>query len=367
MEYFQTHLIMTKSGNQTETGKAFEYACAYVLLKKYSDRTKVCLIESPQVKTAKMAFEKLPFEEQTNYFKGAEAAVKIIDRLEPKLSAASTPMSICLQTDSMGIVGDVRDVLCIRGSEWEIGLSCKHNHEAIKHCRLSDTIDFGRDWFGKSCSQEYFDDVRKVFTPLRNIRDESKKNGNPALWNIKENKEDECYIPVLQAFMKELKRLDAQFPGEIPALMVRYLIGTNDFYKVIMNEKRRFTQIESVNINGTLNQSDGKRRALIEVPIMKLPSKFYEIGFKEGSKNTIVVVCDKGWNVSMRIHNASSKIEPSLKFDVQLIAMPSSILTQIEPWADDNSRYVHEYSLLTGMAAEKEFTYNVNKQNNEEK
>ena len=65
---------------------------------------------------------------------------------------------------------------------------------------------------------------------------------------------------------------------------------------------------------------------------MILPTKFYEIDFKEGQNNTIVVVCDQGWNISMRIHNASSKIEPSLKFDVQLMAMPSSILTQIEPW-----------------------------------
>ena len=41
----------------------------------------------------------------------------------------------------------------------------------------------------------------------------------------------------------------------------------------------------------------------------------------------------------MRIHNASSKIEPSLKFDVQLMAMPSSILTQIEPWDSTTLEY----------------------------
>lgn len=99
-----------------------------------------------------------------------------------------------------------------------------------------------------------------------------------------------------------------------------------------MNERRRFTQIESMNVNGTLSQRAGKKRALVDAPVMKLPTKFYEIGFKDGFKNTIVVVCDEGWNVSMRIHNASSRVEPSLKFDVRLLAMPSSILTQIEPW-----------------------------------
>lgn len=196
-----------------------------------------------------------------------------------------------------------------------------------------------------------------MFTPLRKIRDESKACGNPALWNIIADKEENCYVPVLEAFMKELRRLDSQYPGEIPALLIRYLIGTNDFYKVIMNEQRRFTQIESVNINGTLNQTDGRRRALIDVPLMKLPSKFYEIGFKPGSRNTIVVVCDQGWNVSMRIHNASSKIEPSLKFDVQLIAMPSSILTQIEPWSEHGTIYEYDFSSSVGMVAEDSVPY----------
>lgn len=334
MGYFQAQYKMAKSGNQTETGKAFEFACAYVLYKKYNDYTEVLLVDSPQMATARNAFLGLSEDEKKKYIQGAEAAVRIIDRLEPQLAKASSSMDICLQTDSKGIAGDVRDVLCIRGTDWEIGMSCKHNHEAVKHSRLSDTINFGKDWFGKSCSDNYFNEVCAVFTPLRKIRDESKANGNPALWSTINDKEEECYVPVLEAFMKELKRLDNEFPNEIPALLIRYLIGTNDFYKVIMNEKRSYTQIESININGSLNQSDGKKKAIVDVPLMKLPTKFYEIGFKDSSKNTIVVVCDQGWNVSMRIHNASSKIEPSLKFDVQLIAMPSSILTQIEPWQD---------------------------------
>ena len=41
---------------------------------------------------------------------------------------------------------------------------------------------------------------------------------------------------------------------------------------------------------------------------------------------------EKGEEFNPSIHNASSKIEPSLKFDVQLMAMPSSVLRQIEPW-----------------------------------
>lgn len=322
---------MPGSGNQTELGKAFEYACAFTIFNKYKDSHNVVIEQSPQVETAQRFFEYMNAMEQDKYVKGAKAALKIIERLEPMMTENKDDFVISLQTDSKGQQGDVRDVL-LTINKWEIGLSCKHNHEAVKHSRLSDTIDFGKDWFGKSCSNEYFDAVRSVFLPLRKLRDESKATGEPAKWEDIPDKEESCYVPVLKAFIQELRRLDKEYPGEIPALLVRYLIGDKDFYKVIMNDKRQYTQIESININGTLNQPNGKKQALINVPVMKMPTKFYEVDFKEGQKNTIVVVCDQGWNFSMRIHNASSKVEPSLKFDVQLIAMPSSILTQIEPW-----------------------------------
>lgn len=325
---------MAKSGNQTTTGKAFEYACMCALLDKYGEKVDVVIEESPQMRTAQRCFAYLTALEKARYKKGADAAVKIINRLEPNLADDSSKLILQMQTDSKGIAGDVRDVVCLRDGKWEIGISCKHNHDAVKHSRLSDTIDFGKEWFGKECSSEYFTRVKKVFTPLRNRRDESIKEGKEALWNEISNKEVDCYIPVLEAFMDELRRLDKEYPKEIPARLIKYLIGTRDFYKVIMNDKRQYTQIESINITGTLNKPLGKKKALVDVPLMKLPTKFYEIGFKSGSNNTIVVVCDEGWNVSMRIHNASSKIEPSLKFDVQLMAMPSTILTQIEPWEE---------------------------------
>ncbi len=322
---------MPNSGKQTELGKAFEYACAFAIFEKYKDGKSVIVERSPQVDTAKRFFDYLTALEREKYIKSAEAAIRIIQRLEPMMDNMSVDFKICLQTDSKGQQGDVRDVL-MSIDKWEIGLSCKHNHEAVKHSRLSDTIDFGKEWFGKACSQEYFDAVRKIFLPLRKIRDNTKASGTPAKWEDIPEKEENCYVPVLEAFMKELKRLDKEYPREIPSLLVRYLIGDKDFYKVIMNDKRQYTQIEAININGTLNQPNGKKQALINVPILKMPTKFYEIDFKEGQRNTIVVVCDQGWNFSMRIHNASSKVEPSLKFDVQLLAMPSSILTQIEPW-----------------------------------
>lgn len=41
---------------------------------------------------------------------------------------------------------------------------------------------------------------------------------------------------------------------------------------------------------------------------------------------------DNGWQISFRIHNASSKVEPSLKFDVELIGQPTGLFIIDMPW-----------------------------------
>ena len=319
---------------QTENGKAFEYACALAIFNRYKDKQPVLFQESPQIKTAKKFYDLATEKERKNYNLAAMAAIRIIERFEPKLkdNDGDVPLILALQTDSQGEQGDVRDVLCIRKKDgWQIGLSCKHNHHAVKHSRLSATIDFGEEWFGKHCSKTYFDEVVPIFNELRQMRDESNKT---KLWKDIDNKSEKYYVPILQAFMKELKTLNKQYPREIPELLIRYLIGRYDFYKVITNDSGRFTRVEIVNIAGTLNRPSKNRKPEVKVPLLKMPTEFYHIGFKENSTNTIIVVCDNGWNVSMRLHNASSKVEPSLKFDVNLIALPNSVYPINESWDD---------------------------------
>jgi hypothetical protein len=73
-------------------------------------------------------------------------------------------------------------------------------------------------------------------------------------------------------------------------------------------------------MHGTLNEG-GK-----EVPVLYLPTQMVDLRFKAGSSNTVEMYLNSGWQLSFRIHNASTKVEPSLKFDVQFIGMPDSIL-----------------------------------------
>lgn len=325
------------SGIQTQNGKAFEYACVIALYEKLKNGQKVTIEESTQIVTARKLYDDVSEDMKHSLDAAANAAVRVIERLEPQLwnACGNEPLYLSLQPDAAGMKGDVRDVLCIRKQNgWEIGLSCKHNHHAVKHSRLSDTIDFGKEWLGIPCSKEYFDRVVPLFSELREIRDTSKKEGSPALWNSVAQKAEKYYIPVLQAFMDELNQIDRENPKCVPELLVHYLLGKNDFYKVITDDKNRTTRVEAVNIMGTLNQIAGDEKSIAKIPVLKMPAQFYHIDFKPGSNNTIEVVCDEGWQISMRLHNASSKVEPSLKFDVNLISLPSSAYTQVEPWAN---------------------------------
>ena len=322
------------SGIQTANGKAFEYACVEAIYKSLKDSENVEIESSPQLITAKSLYEEADEKLKNDLDKAASAAVRVVKQLEPQLwnPNGNEPLFLTIQPDSAGIKGDVRDVVCLRKQNgWEIGFSCKHNHHAVKHSRLSDTIDFGKEWLGIPCSEEYFDTVVPIFTELRKLRDDSKEAGKPMLWEDLDNKAEKYYKPILEAFMKELNNIYEEHK-ETPAGLIRYLLGRNDFYKVITNDKSRITRVEAINIAGTLNSSSGEEKSITKVPLLKMPSKFYHIGFKPNSDNTVEVVCDEGWQISMRIHNASSKVEPSLKFDVQLISFPSSVYAQVEPW-----------------------------------
>jgi hypothetical protein len=58
---------------------------------------------------------------------------------------------------------------------------------------------------------------------------------------------------------------------------------------------------------------------------INLPDKIISIDFKQDSKTTLIVKLNNNWALSFRIHNASSRIEPSLKFDINLLKAPSSL------------------------------------------
>lgn len=314
---------------QTQKGKSFEYVCLKSIYDALVNNQEVIIEENNAFEVAKDFYNTLDAKTRDKMVLGASAAVRIILQVEPQLENPfiNKPLYLSIQEDSEGIAGDVRDVLCIRRqNDWEIGLSCKHNHMAVKHSRLSDVNDFGQSWFGIPCSQQYFDDIITIFAELREMR------AHGVYWRDIRNKEERYYAPIIQAFINEVRRLDESNPQIIPERLLKYLLGNHDFYKVITIDSKKVTQVQCFNIYGTLNRNAGKIHSLINVPRLILPTRIFDISFKPNSKNTVIITLDNGWTVSLRIHNAKSLVEPSLKFDVQLIGVPPALISHFQAW-----------------------------------
>ncbi len=307
-----------KSNNQ---GRAYEYAWCLALEQKLSVFKKVIVDKQNGFNACYRAYESLEKSLQERYLESAKQGVLLLLDCEPLLSevigSSQNEITLSLQKDKLGEIGDVRDIL-IYFDRFYIGLSIKHNHDAVKHSRLSKDLDFGEKWLGVGVSQNYKDTIKPLFEKLEN----AKKEG--MLWRDFPNKEQEIYAPLLQAFKKEVLRIDKNKKNKVPQKMVEYLLGKYDFYKAILLEREQKTKLETYHFNNTLNRSVKNKPKRI-IPLSKLPTRMIYFDFKPKSFNTLELVLDEGWSFSLRIHNASSRVEPSLKFDIKLLSKPVSV------------------------------------------
>ncbi|UOS08231.1 HaeIII family restriction endonuclease [Helicobacter pylori] len=307
-----------KSNNQ---GRAYEYAWCLALEQKLSVFKKVIVDKQNGFNACYRAYESLEKSLQERYLESAKQGVLLLLDCEPLLSevigSSQNEITLSLQKDKLGEIGDVRDIL-IYFDRFCIGLSIKHNHDAVKHSRLSKDLDFGEKWLGVGVSQNYKDTIKPLFEKLEN----AKKEG--MLWRDFPNKEQEIYAPLLQAFKKEVLRIDGNKKNKVPQKMVEYLLGKYDFYKAILLEREQKTKLEAYHFNNTLNRSMKNKPKRI-IPLSKLPTRIIYFDFKPKSFNTLELVLDEGWSFSLRIHNASSRVEPSLKFDIKLLSKPESV------------------------------------------
>ncbi|GAA6969723.1 hypothetical protein AOH369_10420 [Helicobacter pylori] len=311
-----------KSNNQ---GRAYEYAWCLALEQKLSVFKKVIVDKQNGFNACYRAYESLEKSLQDRYLESAKQGVLLLLDCEPLLSEVigswQNEITLSLQKDKLGEIGDIRDIL-IYFDRFCIGLSIKHNHDAVKHSRLSKDLDFGEKWLGVRVSQNYKDTIKPLFERLEN----AKKEG--MLWRDFPNKEQEIYAPLLQAFKKEVLRIDEDKKNKVPQKMVEYLLGKYDFYKAILLEREQKTKLEAYHFNNTLNRSVKNKPKRI-IPLSKLPTRMIYFDFKPKSFNTLELVLNEGWSFSLRIHNASSRVEPSLKFDIKLLSKPESVVVFI--------------------------------------
>lgn len=299
---------MTKaiSTSQVDNGKAFEYAIAQALSKELD----IPVAESPAYANTKSSYERVAAQLQERFPMAASLAIHHILEKESKNLSSMQPQAVWVAGDSLGQKGDVRDVV-IKCKEAEIGISCKTNHDAFKHSRLSGKADFVKTWGldPVGCSPEYWAAVKPVFAELTQIR---KDSGAKALWSDQKEVPERFYWKVLDAFEAEILRLtaaDAPRASEVSKNLISYIIGNHDFYKVISRPDQ--VEIQGFNLNGTLAVSK-----------TRYPEHVIGIDRLNGGQYSKTVRFNRGFTFNFRIHSASSRVESSLKFDVKAISLP---------------------------------------------
>lgn len=319
--------MSNKSNNQ---GRAYEYSWMNTLYNALCKIRKTRIIDNSSLHANEKAWMCMDDETRKVLSISAEAAINTVFEMEPMMSENDNDeLTLEFQKDNAGVKGDVRDIVIRRDDiGWEIGLSIKHNHDAVKHSRLSYRLDFGKEWFDIPCSDIYWNSVSPIFDVLKNEKSNGKK------WSELTEKDKTVYVPLLKAFMAEVNRAYS-IDRNMPRKMVEYLIGIEDYYKIISYDKKRLTLIHTFNMHNTLNKPSKIKISAITVPLVELPTRLIALDFKPGSRNTLEMFLDNGWQLSFRIHNASTKVEPSLKFDVQFIGMPTSVLNLECRWNID--------------------------------
>ena len=353
--------------NTVLSGKAFEYA---TLIEIYRELTlngwntdSLKIIKDKNYKNVENAYqiirgsdedlddnaqlETIRLETMTNdYNRAARVAAVYLRNVEPILSSSENLYGFLrVMPDNAGTKGDVRDINLEIYSEPEsldsitsIGISCKNNHEAVKHPRITEDPDFAKVWTNGqfSCSNSFIKNINEIFQKIDTYAKQYQR------WADVEDKMDTIYYPIIKLFVEEIKRLgiadenstleEQANAKEFTQAFFEYMFGIQDFYKIIKEDHSRSTKVYPYNMHGLLMSSYNGIKNTRAVQTITMPEEIVEVRIKPKSKTTIEIYFDQ-WIISMRLHNADSKIsKTSLKFDVQIKAQPRKVMGTILPW-----------------------------------
>lgn len=352
--------------NNVINGKAFEYATLVEMYRELrengwgSDQVKVekdknykniekayeIVQSSDEDADYEDGLEQVHLETMSNaYNRAARVAAIYLRMVEPILTPNKKIYGVLrAMPDMAGAKGDVRDIdFSIYDEKREkqicdIGISCKNNHEAVKHPRITEDPDFAKAWTKNEyhCSQEFIEQMKIILCRIDEYSAIYKK------WSCVENKMDAIYYPIIKLFAKEIKRLGTvnendsiekqEHAKRFTRLFFEYMFGTQDFYKIIKDDNAKATKVYPYNMHGTLMQPFNGNKSEQQASTIAMPDEIVEVRIKPKSKTTIEIYFDQ-WIISMRLHNADAKItKTSLKFDVQIKAQPRKVMGTVLPW-----------------------------------
>lgn len=190
----------------------------------------------------------------------------------------------------------VSDVTDIRINN-KVNISIKHNHNALKHQRpgaLAQQCSFPR----KSKQDLEFREKYKLVTK-EFISNANKVNPDISLFSELKSLDvnfinRELYKPVCELVASFINE-EVSMSIENVRFLFKFIVGNTDFLKIVVNQSH------------------------IEIyEFSKIPSPNSVIASVKND-SYVNLIFDNGWNISMRLHTASSRLKTvSLKFDSQL-------------------------------------------------
>ena len=353
--------------NTVMSGKAFEYATLVEIYRELTEHgwkiDQIEIVKDKSYQNIEKAYQVLQSSDEdaddeagieelhmetlaNDYNRAARAAAVYLRMVEPVLSADTELYAVLLaMPDSAGTKGDVRDIDLMIFSDPEhqkkineIGISCKNNHEAVKHPRITEEPDFAKVWTNNQfyCSSQFITGMEGIFKKIDEYAERYKK------WSFVEDKMDTIYYPIIKLFAQEIKNLGTvkehataeqqENAKKFTRVFFEYMFGTQDFYKFIKEDSSNATKVYPYNMHGSLMHPYGGIKNEQAVQTITMPEEIVEVRIKPKSKTTIEIYFDQ-WIISMRLHNADTKItRTSLKFDVQIKAQPRKVMGTILPW-----------------------------------
>jgi hypothetical protein len=298
---------------QVDSGRAFQWAFA----KRLSEVLGAPISQSLAAITAREAYDfGVHDSHRLRFSKASRLSVEEILSRESHHPAIRGAASVVVASESGKQSGDVRDVLVV-SRDSQLGFSSKSNSASLKHSRLSPTINFVLKWGleAQGVSESYLNQINPVFHLLNQLK---KASDGDALWANFDEKYDLVYSPLLNAFGDELLRVcssTASSPQGACKSLFDYILGNHDFYMVC--SRVNAVKIQAFNFQGSLSgESCEYPKSLLAIDNPPTNRCSRDVRFIDGSI------------LNFRLHNASKHIEPSLKFDIRAIKLPSSIYSQ---------------------------------------
>ena len=254
------------------------------------------------------AYEHLGSEMREVFSKDARALLAHLLQLEG-VRQGECGWSARYLGDAAARDGDVRDIVISKGDR-EVGISCKSNHKAFKHSRISPESSLRVAWRLSPLS----DSDRRYVRELGRLFDDLESQPFDRWLDLSARRKQVFYDACIAAFNKEIQRLIGEIgDSEISSGLVRYFLGSKGYYKCVVSERGSFLQAFCFG-----------RSAVARI---LLPKRLVARDFPPGRHGVLHMHFDRGFSFSLRLHNASSNYERSLKFDIQALALPQSLYT----------------------------------------